>query len=203
MNTIARQRRQLLSRALDIPAGRSVTRDSMEAAIWHALGDTASTTTVSWLLQWADRYAEARAHSAVAAASSSAAHREHAVAALARSWLKPVAVPAPSPPPEPVAPITTAPVLATREDLFSPPVAQWPELRSQDDAEEREHAPPVWLCPPVMMPAESADMLRCKKCHIVKPAVGSFWRDSKTKTGRMSACVPCEKLRKQLKKTAG
>jgi hypothetical protein len=69
--TLARQRQHVLSQMLNLRPGQPVTRDVMEAAIWDVMGPTASVEAVSRLLQWADKYAEYRARSAVVARSSS------------------------------------------------------------------------------------------------------------------------------------
>jgi hypothetical protein len=63
----ARSRQQLLSRLLDLPPDREVTRDVIEAAIWRTIGWDADPSRVSWLMSIIEAYAANRANRVKAA----------------------------------------------------------------------------------------------------------------------------------------
>jgi len=61
-----RQRRAILSAALDLPPGKEVTRDTVKAAIWSAFGFTDdSENRVSLVLAVVDAYTDARSRRAI------------------------------------------------------------------------------------------------------------------------------------------
>lgn len=60
------QRRKLLSAALQLPPGREPTRETVEAAIWQALGPLADESRVSLLLSVIDAYSDSRSRRAAA-----------------------------------------------------------------------------------------------------------------------------------------
>jgi len=65
------QRRALLSAALQLQPGRDPTRETVEAAIWAALGSIGDESRVSLLLAVIDAYSDARSRRAAASWASS------------------------------------------------------------------------------------------------------------------------------------
>lgn len=213
------QRRNLLSAALQLQPGRDPTRETVEAAIWQALGPLGDESRVSLLLSVIDAWSDARSRRAAVTwarrtggelpplgtdiAQGVAVRRaldnlcqlpRTAVIRVPREVPAAAVATASSPEPEQPRPylsvISTDGILNEPAAVVSITDAVWAEMRAEFAPEAALELAPVPE-PPAGDLVISEELFTCSGCPKLKPRTG-FYKSSSNKRGFDYLCKECK-----------
>lgn len=204
------QRRNLLSAALQLQPGRDPTRETVEAAIWAALGPAADESRVSLLLAVIDAYSDARSRRAAASwahstggtmpppgadfAQSAAVRRSLDALAGFRSPAMALSAPLPVRQPSLISIARETEQEPVQDDIADDSLdAVWEELRNVLTADEQPARRQLASSAPAACDEDGVPLYSCSAdgCTGLKPET-EFYKSKSSKRGFDYTCKSCK-----------